>query len=165
MDKIKMPWLEDLPTAPQESSSPPDISRAQGLLKTLRRHWVLPLLGLVLLALLAGTSNSKSEVLDREEKLVAMITKIPVFKGQDLEPVAIEMVQVSRSSLTKSQAWNLLQMDFQQYPEVRIMAAKDIAPMKPILWSDIKVLRSGARHSNDEITQRVQIHYPQKVNK
>jgi hypothetical protein len=159
MEKVKMPWLEDLPVkAPMT-----EVFRPNGwaALATLKKHWPLPLLILILIAVFTLSSRDSTSEVGSEKYLEGISSRIPIFKGEILEPIALEALKVNRAQLTKHQAWNLLQLDVSQFEDgVRLKAIKDIAPMRPILWSEIKVLRSESALTDAPTSKKITIHYP-----
>jgi hypothetical protein len=148
MKKIPMPWTDNPPAKEKLPDVPASSSRALGYLEAfldlLKKNWSLVILILSVASLFAYRGHLGASEGSGSNLLVGLASKTAIFKGDFVEPLAMEEVNIPRSSLTKNQAWSLLQFNLEQLgSDLRLRAKRDIPPRKPLQWTDIEVLREG----------------------
>ncbi len=162
--KIPMPWMiheNPNPLAQNPAADEVDDAKAkkgralfigsnkkfaiptEGLLEFFKNHWSLMVLILAILSLFSYRYQfSQTQGDSASNFLIGIASKTPIFKGEYLEPLALEEVSIARSLMTKNQAWSLLQFSLEQLgDDLKLRSKRDIPPKKPLQWGDIEVVR------------------------
>lgn len=92
-----------------------------------------------LLVVLFILKISQRDVPTAPYRLEAMAAVLPIPKGQIIEGMLLRPIQITPSSVSKSQKMQLLRPVDAEDIMGKIRAKKDIPPHKPIFWSEVEL--------------------------
>lgn len=91
----------------------------------------------LILLILKLTQEEKSRPALRLEAMVAVL---PVPKGQVIEGMLLRPVNITPSSISKSQRLNILRPEDAEKIMGKVRSKKDIPSHKPIFWSELELI-------------------------
>ena len=135
--EVAFPWTEKIPELP-EGSEPVVTNRRKEFIKK-----YLPI-GSLFLFLLVMTLAKKKAPTEEVKTYTApvVISPHPIKKGQRIKSLPLKVIQVSLKDLSRSQRLNLLSSEDLSQTNLLIEAKRDIAPRKPLFWSDLNLVKA-----------------------
>ena len=135
--EVAFPWTEKATELPQ-NPEPIVINRRKELLKK-----YLPIGSLFIFLLVMTLAKKKTPTQEiKNYTAPVVISPHPIKKGQRLKSLPLKVIQVSTKDLSRSQRLNLLSAEDLSQRNLLIEAKRDIAPRKPLFWSDLNLVKA-----------------------
>ncbi len=143
MDEKPFPWTgtfeSSIPRINETSAEPRAmIKNEAGYLVFLKKHFPYFILAILFLVVLVYHSTAKNEAPTQQEPLDALVLMIATPKGALIVPESLKLFPVNPKSLTKQQNFQLVSLDDLSKLKGRVRAKKNLAPNKPLFWSDLE---------------------------
>ena len=153
MEQTPFPWLEPK-QLPQESAlEPPIEKRWISVLRRFKSPLIFVVVGLVILVVM--TKQPVASTADPTPTISVVAPVFPVAKGEMVVFETLRGFEVMKASVPKAQQFQLVSSGDLERLKGHVRAKKNLAPNKPLLWSDLVFFSPGSQTQ----TPSIQVHY------
>lgn len=145
MAEHPFPWLSESVPGDAPAPSPAPERGPDGRPAVLRKFGPYAIAAAVLLALAVSRGSAGREGSSARSSLDVLVVMSPIPKGAEVWPEILKEIPVDPSSLTKTQALQVLRPQDLQNLRGKLRARKNLPPNKPLFWSDLDFVPPGAR--------------------
>ena len=153
MEQTPFPWLEPKEISPQPTSETKLERPWIAILRRVKSPLIFVVVGLVILVVM--TKQPVASTADPTPTIAVVAPVFPVAKGEMVVFETLRGFEVMKASVPKAQQFQLVSSGDLERLKGHVRAKKNLAPNKPLLWSDLVFFSPGSQTQ----TPSIQVHY------
>ena len=153
MEQTPFPWLEPKQLAQETAVEVPVEKPWMGILRRFKSPLIFVVVGLVILVVM--TKQPVASTSDPTPTISVVAPVFPVAKGEMVVFETLRGFDVMKASVAKAQQFQLVSAGDLERLKGHVRAKKNLAPNKPLLWSDLVFATPGSQTQ----TPSIQVHY------